>query len=168
MKKIILAVIILNLLGPTVMKSYGADDSIVPVKFQSTSMVEVIIKNKKGKEEVKLVDAALAKVVPGDTVVFTNNYRNMTEEPISDIVITNPVPDHVVYLAGSASGEGTDVDFSVDRGKSYGKPNKLFVKNEKGKKVKATEVDYTHIRWTVRLNIDPGKGGFVSFKGKIK
>ncbi len=167
MKKIILAVMILNLIGPAVMNTYGADEN-VPVKFQSMSRVEVIIKNKKGKEEVKLVDAATAKVVPGSVVVFTNNYTNMTKDSISDIVITNPVPNHVVYVGQSASGEGTDIDFSVDQGKSYGKPNKLFVKNAKGKKVMATEVDYTHIRWIVRRDIDPHKGGFVSFKGKIK
>lgn len=167
MKKLILAVMILNLIGPAVINTYGADEN-VQIKFQALSQVEVITKNKKDKDEVKLVDADKAKVVPGTVVIFTNNYTNMTKESVSDIVITNPVPTHVVYVTQSARGEGTDIDFSVDQGKSFDKPNKLFVKNKKGKKVKATEVDYTHIRWTVRRNIDSGKGGFVSFKGKIK
>lgn len=149
--------------------SFAEDEKeMPPIKFQATSQVEVIKVNKKGKEEVKLVDADKAKVIPGNVIVFTNNYTNMTDNPISNIEIVNPVPEHVIYIGKSAVGQGTDIDFSVDGGSNFDKPKKLFVKNKKGKKVRASESDYTHIRWKVRRSIDPGKGGFVSFKAKIK
>ncbi|UFS71878.1 hypothetical protein LPW11_06705 [Geomonas sp. RF6] len=120
---------------------------------------------KDGKKEVKLVPAQ--NVVPGDVVLFTNHYQNSGKIPAENAVISNPVPKHMVYLDGSAFGEGAEITFSIDKGKTFDTPGKL-VKTEKGKKRTARAEEYTHIRWTFKNPIPPGKEGDVGFRARLK
>lgn len=138
------------------------------IELKSVSEVEVVTKNAAGMKEVKRVDTGKAKVVPGDTVVFTTSYRNTGAKPAEKVVITNPVPEHTIYVDKSAEGKGAVIDFSTDGGKSYATPDKLTVKDAAGKVRKAGPADYTHIRWTVTKSLSPGGTGSVSFKAKIK
>lgn len=120
---------------------------------------------KAGKKEVTLV--APSKTLPGDVIKYTNHYTNTGSKPAEDAVITNPVPKDVVYVDGSAFGEGAEITFSIDKGKSFDTPGNLF-KTEKGKKRNARANEYTHIRWLLKSSIPPGKEGEVGFKVKIK
>ena len=123
----------------------------------------IVVKN--GKKEVTRVPAQ--KVLPGDTVVFTNHYSNPLNKAADNAVITNPVPKDVTYADGSAFGEGATITFSIDKGKTFDTPGKLF-KAEKGKKRNARAGEYTNIRWTFNTPIPSGKEGDVGFKAKIK
>jgi len=138
------------------------------IKLASRSEVDVVTVNAKGKKEVKRVDAAKAKVVPGDTVIFINSYENVGKKTVKNAVITNPVPEHTVYVDGSAEGKGVSVAFSVDGGKSYGTAKSLMVVGKDGKARPALGADYTHIRWTLQKSLAPGAKGSVSFNAKIK
>ncbi len=80
---------------------------------------------RKGEKEVKRVDTAKAKVVPGDIVIFSTYYTNIGSKPAANVMITNPVPEHMVYMDRSAEGKGTTIEFSVNGGKSYSAPDKL-------------------------------------------
>jgi hypothetical protein len=84
------------------------------------------------------------------------------------VVITNPVPEHMLYLDQSAAGTGTAIEFSVNGGKSYGTPDKLNVTDASGKSRKAVASDYTHIKWTVSKPVEPGGRGEVLFKAKVQ
>lgn len=138
------------------------------IELKSVAEVEVTIKNDKGEKEVKRVEAAKANVVPGDAVIFTTYYSNNGKEPASDIVINNPMPEHMLYVDGTAEGSGTKIEFSVDKGKNFGAPDKLKVKGEDGKERPAGPSDYTHIRWTLSKPLAPGGKGSVSFRAKVK
>jgi uncharacterized repeat protein (TIGR01451 family) len=138
------------------------------VILKSGSEVEVTVQNDKGENEVILVDAAMANVVTGDTVIYTNYYENQGALAIEDVVLVNPVPEHMVYVAGSAEGEGTRVEFSVDQGKSYGAPEELKIKDADGKERGAGPADYTHIRWIFAGPIAKGEAGKVLFRAKVK
>src|SRR5512134_3515739 len=118
------------------------------IELKSVSEVEVVTATAGGAKVVKRVDTGKAKVVPGDTVVFTTTYRNTGTKPAEKVVITNPVPDHTLYVEKSAEGKGTMIDFSADGGKSYASPDKLTVNDAAEKARKAGAADYTHIRWT--------------------
>lgn len=137
------------------------------IELKSLAEVEVVQTDAAGKKTVSRVDAATAKVVPGDIVIFTTEYRNIGSRPAENVAITNPVPEHVVYVDKSAGGRGARIDFSVDGGKGYAAAEKLVV-TEAGKKRKAGAQDYTHIRWTLTKPVPPGGKGSVSFKAKIK
>lgn len=138
------------------------------IELKSVSEVEVVTTTAAGAKEVKRVDTAKAKVVPGDTVVFTTTYRNIGDKPAEKVVITNPVPEHTLYADRTAEGKGTAIVFSADGGRSYAAPDKLTVKDKAGKTRKAQAADYTHIRWIPTRPIAPGGTGSVSFKAKVK
>lgn len=134
----------------------------------SKSEIDVIVVNEKGEKEVKRVDAAKAKVVPDDEVIFTNIYENIGKLPLTDAVINNPVPEHTVYVDKSAEGKGTRIEFSIDGGKTFGQPNALLKVGKDGKAKPAPASDYTNIRWTVEKPVPPGVKGSVSFKARVK
>ncbi len=138
------------------------------IELKSVSEVEVTTKTAAGAKEVKRVDTGKARVVPGDTVVFTTTYLNSGAKPAEKVVITNPVPEHTLYLDKSAEGKGAVIDFSTDGGRNYQTADKLTVKDAQGKVRKAGAADYTHIRWSLTKPVPPGGKGSVSFKAKVK
>jgi len=137
------------------------------IELRSAAEVEITVKNDKGVSQVTRVDAAMAKVVPGDTVIFSTHYVNVGANPATDVVIDNPVPEHMLYLDGSAEGANTRIEFSVDQGKSFAAAGKLKVKDAKGKERPATAADYTNIRWTMEGALGKGARGSVSFRAKL-
>lgn len=144
----------------------AADKGVI--ELRSVSEIDVTVTNDKGEKEVKRVEAAKANVTPGEAVIFTTYYSNNGKEAASDIVINNPMPEYMLYVDGTAEGAGTRIEFSVDNGKSYGMPESLKVKDEKGKERTAIASDYTHIRWTLSKPLAPGGKGSVSFRAKVK
>jgi len=138
------------------------------VELRSVAEVDVAQKNEKGEKVVKRVEASKANVVPGDTVIYTVTYLNSGDDPATDVVIKNPVPEHMVYLDKSAEGAGTRIDFSVDHGKSFGPADTLQVKGARGKERQGTAADITHIRWVLEQPLEKGSKGSVSFRAKVK
>lgn len=136
------------------------------LELKSTVEKETVTINDRGEEEVVVTPADT--VLPGDTLVLTTRYSNIGEVDADNVVITNPVPGQLVYLEGSARGEGTDITFSVDGGQSYDVPERLVVIGENGRERPAQPADYTHIRWTVKNSIKPGDEGLVSFRAALK
>ncbi len=102
-------------------------------------------------------------VVPGDRLSFTTSYVNTGKQPVTDFVITNPLPAPV-----RLAPEGADsLTVSVDGGKTWGRLATLRVPDGKGGMRPATASDATHIRWTV-ARIAPGGGGSVSYQGIVR
>ena len=138
------------------------------IELKSVAEVEVVVTNNKGEKEVELVEASKASVVPGDEVIFTSFYTNVNKEPADKVVITNPVPEHMLYVDGSATGAGSRIVFSIDGGKSYGRPEELMVTGSDGKKRQAKSSEYSHIRWEVKEAVLQGKSGFVRFRAQLE
>ena len=164
MKSLAIFVLTISMLIFTTVASQAEEGSI---KLTALSEVDVEVVNEKGEKEVKRVDAASAKVVPGDTVIFSVLYENVGKEATDNVVITNPVPEHMTYIEGTASGEGTAIDFSVDKGKTYKLPKDLRIKNKEGKEVRAGPSDYTDIRWALDGPLPSGAKGAVSFRAVL-
>jgi len=131
--------------------------------------VEVTRVDAKGKKTTVRVAASEAAVVPGYTVIFITEYRNIGDKMVDEgAVINNPMPEQMLYMEDSAYGDDTQIKFSVDGGKSYDEPSRLFVKGNDGSMRKALPEDYTHIRWVLLKSLLPGSGGSVGFKAKVK
>ena len=117
-----------------------------------------------GNRRTRLVDAT--KVVPGDDVVYTVSFSNVSDEPAENVVITNPLPAELSYVDGSAFGPGADVQFSVDGGVTFAAPADLEI-SEGGVARAATADDFTHIRWVMGEEIAPGAQGIAQFRARL-
>jgi uncharacterized repeat protein (TIGR01451 family) len=164
MTKMVMSMVLLVLLLPMT----AAAQQKGSIELKSVSEVEVTTTNAKGEKEVKRVEAAAAKVIPGDVVIFTTQYANIDRKPAENVVITNPVSEHVVYVENSAEGQGMKIEFSADQGKRYAAPDKLTKTDAKGVSKRATARDYTHIRWTLGKPLAPDGKGSVTFRAMVK
>lgn len=135
----------------------------IEVKSEAFKRVEVT--NPDGKTEYKMLKPEIA--IPGDEIFYVNTIKNNGNESASNIKIDNPVPTNSVYVDGSAFGSGTDILFSVDKGKTFNTPNNLYLIRG-GEKVLADPDEYTHIRWIFKPELPPGKQSKVTFKAVIK
>ncbi|PKN13138.1 MAG: hypothetical protein CVU69_03835 [Deltaproteobacteria bacterium HGW-Deltaproteobacteria-4] len=138
------------------------------IELKSTAEIDIIVKNDKGEQETVRVSAADTNVTPGDTIIFTTHYEYQGDKPATNVVINNPLPEHMLYLDNTAEGKGARIDFSVDKGQIFAAADKLKIKDAEGKEQPASAADYTHIRWTFEGALQDGAKGSVSYKAKVK
>ena len=135
----------------------------------SISMAKEVRSQKDGKEVIEAVPTE--KAGSGDTIIYTITYTNEGKSAAKDANIVDPVPQHTVYVLESAQGADTDISLSVDGGKSY-HPYPVMVtakdKSRKTAQAPAPAEAYTHVRWVVKKEIQPGGSGQASFKVKVK
>lgn len=124
---------------------------------------EELIVDGQGAAQRRLVDAA--KVIPGDEVIYTVTFENISAEPADNVVITNPLPQEMTYVEGSAFGPGAEILFSVD-GTNFAAANDLVV-TEDGMQRPAVADDFTHIRWVMNQQIDSGAQGLARFRARL-
>ena len=136
------------------------------VKLESEVLKEVEDVDETGTTIVRLVP--VTRAIPGELLTFSISYTNEGDEEATDILLTNPVPEHMIYEEGSAEKEGTVTSYSVDGGVTYGVPDSLSVTGDDGNKRQAVPSDYTHIRWQLMDPVPPGGTGVVSFRARVK
>jgi uncharacterized repeat protein (TIGR01451 family) len=136
------------------------------VELEAVAMTEVTTTNEAGQEVTTRMEAG--KVVPGDEVIYTITFANRGTEPAADVVITNPIPDHMVFTQVEDSPQGANVSMSADGGALYGAPRSLTITDAKGIKRPAKASDFTHVRWTFQNPLEPGAEGSVSFKAQLQ
>ena len=126
---------------------------------------EEVTVNEAGEADTHLV--AAATVIPGDRVVYTITFRNISEDVAENVVITNPIDDSLTYVEGSAFGPGTDIEFSVDGGQSFAARDTLTVEEDGGTRP-AEAKDFTHIRWVMKQDLPVGAQGMARFSADLK
>ncbi len=135
------------------------------IKFSSHAYKVISVKNAQGQMTQKLIPAK--KVLPGEIVQYTNTFENISKESANHIGVTNPIPQHTVYIPNSANNKNFDIVYSVDGGKHWGKPSTLKVKGKDGKMRPAKASDYTHIRWKYKSSLKPGEKKSVSYQVRL-
>jgi uncharacterized repeat protein (TIGR01451 family) len=136
------------------------------IKFSNLALKEVTTTNAKGEKVVSYVEPTLA--VPGDTILYSIKFENISKQAVSNIVVDDPIPNNSSYRLNTATGKNTKITFSIDSGKTFGNPQDLVVKDKSGKSWVAKPEDYTHIRWIYEKALAPGAIGEVFFMTKIK
>ena len=164
MRKLVASFTLLVAFSLLTAAAWAAPDVEIKIKAEKEKIV-----TKDGQKVRKMV--AAKSFTPGETIHYTILYRNKGNEAASNAVIDDPIPAGTIYIPDSATGEGADISFSIDGGKTYKKATLLFYELEKepGKKERrvASPEQYTHVRWTV-ASIPPGGGGKVGFKVQVK
>jgi uncharacterized repeat protein (TIGR01451 family) len=133
------------------------------IALKSVAEVEEATVNAKGEKSTRLVP--LTKVVPGVEVTWTITANNICKAPSENVAINDAVPEHMTYVANSAFGPGSDVEFSVD-GKAFAAADLLTVV-ENGATRKARPDEYKHIRWNFKNSFAPGAQGFGRFRAVL-
>ena len=133
-----------------------------PLQLASDIFVEREQTKADGSKAVTL--AKPTTVIPGDSLVFVVEYKNVGDKPAADFVVTNPMP-RAVRFAGSA--DGLEV-VSVDGGKSWGFLGTLKVTKPDGTQRAASFADVTHVKWNLKQTLAPGQGGKLVFRGVVK
>ncbi|MDF1524728.1 MAG: hypothetical protein RRA15_00295 [bacterium] len=164
MKHTFTALTLLFLSTVTVAAAMGQDGAMV--KLTSEVLREVVTVDGSGTKITQLVPATSA--MPGEVLTLKINYINEGDEEATDIILTNPIPEHMVYQGGSAEREGANTTYSVDGGGTYGLPEFLTVTGDDGQKRKAIPYDYTHIRWQLVEPVPARGGGTVTFRARVK
>ena len=103
-------------------------------------------------------------VTPGDPLVFVLSYRNTGAVPAADFVVTDPIPESVVF----SNAESAGAVYSVDGGRTWGALAALTVRNANGTSRAAAATDVTHVRWRLAQAIPPGGRGELRFRGRVK
>jgi uncharacterized repeat protein (TIGR01451 family) len=120
--------------------------------------------DEQGRNATRLVPAG--KVVPGNEVVWTITAKNICNAPAENIVIANPVPEHMSYVASSAIGVGTEITVSVD-GKQFMPTSELQVKSADGASRPARADEIRAIRWTYTAPFPKGATAFVRYRATV-
>jgi len=111
-----------------------------------------------GREVVHISPAN--RVVPGDEVFYTLEIRNSGTSDVAPTV-TWPVPEHMAYIADSATGPGADVTYSADGGTTFKVADGLMALGINPK-------DYTHIRWKFKKRLKSKSVAFARFRAVVK
>lgn len=119
-----------------------------------------------GRELVHLSPAT--RVVPGDRVIYSVEIRNTGATDVIAPTVTRPLPEHMAYVAGSASGPGAEITFSVDGGTSFDRPENLRTAGPDGKLHIAKSYDYTHIRWQFKIVLKSKSVAYARFRAVVK
>lgn len=155
----LLALLMINLTG----MAFAANDDI---RFISKAEIEVPEVDASGAKVLVRQPATL--VVPGANVIYTNSFTNHGTETAENLVITNPVPDRMEFLAGSTLPETAVMTYSIDGGKTFAVPDQLLITEVDGSKRVAEAKEYTHIRWLVKDQLLVGATGQVEFRARLK
>jgi len=146
--------------------SAPAADQPGHVKLQAVGYYQKLTVGKDGTKHTETVP--VDHVLPGTDVTWDINYEIIGNQPVTDAVITDPVPAHMDYVGGSAETSKADVTYSVDGGQTFNTPDKLQVKNADGSLRAATPKDYNVIRWVIRGTLQPGAKGTLSFHAVVQ
>ena len=133
------------------------------IALKSVAEIEQEVVDAKGQKSVKLVPATT--VVPGTVVVWTVTADNICKQPSEKVTINNAIPEHMTYVANSATGPGADITYSLD-GKSFGTADQLSV-TEAGAARKARADEYKHIRWVFKSPLAPGAQAVAHFRALL-
>ncbi len=136
------------------------------IQLQTEALQEKVTVEKDGSKHTDIVPAG--RVLPGTEVIWNVNYEIIGKTPVTNAVITDPVPAHMTYVPGSASGDKADITFSADGGKTWDTADKLQVKNADGTLRVALPKDYTTIKWVLQGTLAPGAKGTVTFHAVLQ
>ncbi|MEM7077418.1 MAG: hypothetical protein AAF513_02205 [Pseudomonadota bacterium] len=119
-----------------------------------------------GTVQRKLV--AADRIIPGDELRYQLTFTNKGEAAIDagTIVITDHVPEHTVYVDGTASGSDAQILFSLD-GERYASPEQLLVERD-GEQMLAKAEHYTAVRWVYAPALLPGESAEVAFNVRLQ
>jgi uncharacterized repeat protein (TIGR01451 family) len=95
-----------------------------------------------------------SRLAAGDEVHNTHRVTNPGKAPVTDVQVTKRLPQGLQFIAGSAAGPSSIVEFSADGGATFlARP-------------KSTE--FTHVRWSLRRPLPAGATALLRFRATFR
>lgn len=136
----------------------------------SIGQAKEIVESGGSKDAKKMRLVPVKSAAPGDVIQYTLTYANKGDEVANDAVIDDPIPKGTTFIASSAIGEGAEITFSNDGGKTFATPVKLTYETRLPsgavEKRVASPGDYTHIRFVIK-HVPAGASGNVAFRVRV-
>ena len=133
-----------------------------PAGLVVSSALERIVPAVDGEVVVDVTPGTLAS--HADQLIYSVRFTNAGDELLDGIRITSKVPADVKYVPESAVGPGSEVLYSVDNGRTFGRPAELKVVGAEGVERRADAAEYTHVRWVLDAPLDAGASGIARFR----
>ena len=115
-------------------------------------------------ENSRVILEPLKKARSGDRLIYILEYRNVGTRPVSDFVVSNPLPravrfDETIY---------GDELVSVDNGRNWGRMEDIRIPVTDGRTRAATAADVTHLKWQMPQKLASGQSGRVTFRAIVR
>jgi uncharacterized repeat protein (TIGR01451 family) len=143
--------------------AFAQDKACVALKTEA--QVEQDYVDAQGKPAKRLV--APGKVVPGNEIVWVITATNTCAKPADKVVIENAVPEHMTYVADTATGSGTTITYSLN-GRDFVKQSELVVREADGKSRPARSDEIKAIRWLVNVAIASNATAAVRYRARVQ
>lgn len=123
--------------------------------LEATLMVEAVTVDQESGEET-LVQAASAG--PGTVLQYTGLYSNVSDDPLTGIIVRGPVPENTTFIPENLSAsEPSEFEVLVEGEPWQTLPAYKTVTKEDGttERVEALPSDYMEIRWRLTEPLEP-------------
>lgn len=135
------------------------------VTLNSTSYQEIAKVDMNGEPIREWVKAT--KIVPGTVIKYVNSLENSGSQTATKLVVNNPIPENMEYVANSAMCQSScDVTYSVDGGRTFLEASELFV-GEGVERHLAKASEYTNVRWVLD-RLEGTSQSSVEYKARLK
>ena len=105
-----------------------------------------------GQEGGRFVPAS--RLAAGDEVHYTLRVTNPGKSPVTNVQVTKRMPQGLQFIAGSAAGPSSIVEFSADGGATF--------------LAKPKAAEFTHVRWTLRRPLPGGATALLRFRATFR
>jgi uncharacterized repeat protein (TIGR01451 family) len=112
------------------------------------------------KKGFKLVP--VTRAMPGDVIVYTIAANNVSDKPISKLVVNQKIRTGTSYVLSSATPiSGAELTFSTDGGKTYTASPMI-------EKKPAPATKYTNVRWAFKGSVAPKSQSTLRYEVQIR
>lgn len=118
--------------------------------------------NGQGRQTYRMVPAT--RLSQGQVVYYTVRITNPTPVFANNVVVSQKIPVNTTYIVGSAAGPGAEVEFSIDGGVTFARPEDLVLEGG----TRAPPERYTHIRWRLQNPLAPGAVALARFRAMFQ
>jgi uncharacterized repeat protein (TIGR01451 family) len=143
--------------------AFSQDKACVSLKTEAQAEQDYL--DTQGKPAKRLV--APGKVIPGSVILWTITATNTCAKPADKVVIENAVPEHMTYVADSATGAGTTITYSLNA-RDFAKQSELTVREADGKTRPARAEEIKSIRWVVSAAIAPNATATAQYRATVQ
>jgi uncharacterized repeat protein (TIGR01451 family) len=169
-RRVALLLLALFALSGLVLPAIGlADGRAILSDFEDNGQIDECYTRAEFQQALRLARAD-ERVYAGDVVRYRLTFTNPQRNAVQGIVLNNPIPAGMQFVAGSSSASRDDirVEYSADGGKNFSTQptEEVTIEGRKVRRPVASE-RYTHVRWTVGGTVAPGAAVTAEYDARL-